>query len=126
MLAVAEQSELNSQIVPKIATGFCGGVSRTKGICGAVSGAVMALGMMLGRTKPEDSSEQIYEKVQQLISVFELHHGSSNCFELTGCDFRNPSDRLKWRDTGIRDKCLKFSQWCACSVADLIADKTPR
>ena len=36
--AVAEHTEIHSPLIPKIATGFYGGVPRARGLCGAVSG----------------------------------------------------------------------------------------
>ena len=38
-------------IIPRIATGFGGGVGRNGDICGALSGAVIAIGLALGRDK---------------------------------------------------------------------------
>ena len=35
--AVAEGLGIRSELIPKIATGLCGGISRTGNICGAVS-----------------------------------------------------------------------------------------
>ena len=40
LLAISESMGQKSDLIPKIATGLCGGVSRTCGICGAVSGGV--------------------------------------------------------------------------------------
>ncbi|MDA8408349.1 MAG: C-GCAxxG-C-C family protein [Deltaproteobacteria bacterium] len=53
LLAVAEHAGIQSPFIPKISTGFCGGMSHSKGVCGAVTGGVMALGMILGRTSAD-------------------------------------------------------------------------
>jgi C_GCAxxG_C_C family probable redox protein len=47
--AVAEWRGAKSDLIPKIATGLCGGIARTGGICGAVSGGVLAINMATGR-----------------------------------------------------------------------------
>jgi C_GCAxxG_C_C family probable redox protein len=83
---VAESKGIQSDIIPKIATGFCGGISRTCGICGAVSGAIMALNIFYGRNIPNEPTDENYIAVRKLLGDFEKRFGSSNCKELTGCD----------------------------------------
>ena len=58
LLAVAESLGIRSDIIPRIATGFCGGVSDSGGMCGAVSGAIMAIGLAAGRSSTEQSAEE--------------------------------------------------------------------
>ena len=41
LLAVCDHYGIQSPWIPKIATGFCSGVARTGGLCGAYTGAVM-------------------------------------------------------------------------------------
>jgi len=41
--AIAESKGIKSDLIPKIATGICAGISRTNNICGALSGAIMAI-----------------------------------------------------------------------------------
>lgn len=43
-------------IIPRIATGFGGGIARNGDVCGALTGGVMAIGLALGRVSPEDSA----------------------------------------------------------------------
>jgi len=57
LMAVAEYKNIQSELIPKIATGLCGGVSKTNGMCGAVSGGVLAISMIYGRNKMEDSRD---------------------------------------------------------------------
>ncbi len=59
LLAVAESEGIQSDFIPKIATGFCGGVSRTCGMCGAVSGGIMAIGLFAGRNAPTEIGGRI-------------------------------------------------------------------
>jgi C_GCAxxG_C_C family probable redox protein len=83
---VTESKGIQSDIIPKIATGFCGGVSRTCGMCGAVSGAIMALNIFYGRNRPNEPTDENYIAVRKLLDNFEKRFRSSNCKELTGCD----------------------------------------
>lgn len=49
-----------------MATGFGGGVGHTKNMCGAISGAVIALGLSKGRKKPFGPKEEMGERISQL------------------------------------------------------------
>jgi C_GCAxxG_C_C family probable redox protein len=120
LLAVAQQAGIDSALIPQIATGFCSGVSRTKGMCGAVSGGIMALGIVLGRATPDLPPDRIYDRVRQFLSSFETRHGSLNCFELTGLDFLTAEGREQFKRAGLRDKCREFTGHAARRVAEII------
>jgi C_GCAxxG_C_C family probable redox protein len=85
-LAVAEKYHIQSDIIPGIASGFCGGMSRTAGLCGALVGGVMALGMLYGRNSSDDSPKKIYALSERLVRDFEEELGSRNCSDILGCD----------------------------------------
>lgn len=118
--AVAEHAGIQSTLIPKISTGFCGGISRTKGLCGAVSGGVMALGMILGRNSADMSVDDIYGKTQEFLCTFENQYGSSNCFDLTGCDFNLAVDIQRWKESGMANKCMEFTGAAARMVTEII------
>lgn len=118
--AVAEHAGIHSPLIPKISTGFCGGISRTKGLCGAVSGGVMALGMIFGRTSSDMSVDDTYGKVQEFLTTFENQYGTNNCFDLTGCDFNLAVDRQRWKESGIANKCKEFTGTAARMVTEII------
>jgi C_GCAxxG_C_C family probable redox protein len=86
LLAIAEGKGIKSDVIPGIATGFCSGMSRTCGLCGAVSGAIMGINLLHGRSAPDRSVDENYALVRKLIRMFEDTFGSSNCMQLTGCD----------------------------------------
>jgi C_GCAxxG_C_C family probable redox protein len=77
--AIAESQGIQSDLIPRIATGFCSGVSRTGGMCGAISGAIMGINLVAGRSSPADSLEVSYALTQELISRYERQFGSINC-----------------------------------------------
>jgi C_GCAxxG_C_C family probable redox protein len=87
-----------SELLPRIATGFAGGVSRTKSLCGAVAGAVLVLGIAHGRDKKEDDRSLILTKVQGLMSRFRERFGSENCYTLTGLDWSEPGAMDVYRE----------------------------
>ena len=69
LLAIAESQGIHSDLIPRIATGFCSGISRTGGMCGAVSGAIMGINLVAGRNSPAESLEVSYALTQKIISV---------------------------------------------------------
>ncbi len=85
-MAVAEKHQIQSEVIPGIATGFCGGMSRSAGLCGALVGGVMALGILYGRKTPNDSHKKIYALSEHLVRDFERQFGSRNCSDIIGCD----------------------------------------
>jgi C_GCAxxG_C_C family probable redox protein len=111
LLNYAEQFGLSSEIALKIATGFGGGVSRQGEICGAVTGAVMAIGLKFGQTNNEDEKgKQItYYYVEEFIDQFKTKNGSINCKVLTGLDLNTPEGLKRFRDEKINEKiCKKY------------------
>jgi C_GCAxxG_C_C family probable redox protein len=107
---VAESKGIHSELIPRIATGFCGGMARTGNICGAVSGAVMAINICYGRSDAESSTEKNYAKVREMIGRFEEKFGTVNCRELIGCDLATPEGQEFFKANNIIARCKHFSQ----------------
>jgi C_GCAxxG_C_C family probable redox protein len=84
----------------KIACGLGGGVGRQASVCGAVTGAVLALGLRYGRTDPADSAKKMdtYGKVKEFVEAFTAAKGSIQCKDLMGCDISTPAGMQKAND----------------------------
>jgi C_GCAxxG_C_C family probable redox protein len=55
VLAVfAQDFSLDRDTANRISQGFGGGIAHSDGICGAVSGAIMVIGLRYGRTRADD------------------------------------------------------------------------
>ena len=63
LLSITEAKGIESPLIPRIATGFCSGISRSFNLCGAVSGAIMAISIFMGRDTPEESVEPCYSSM---------------------------------------------------------------
>ena len=120
LTSVSDEAGVVSPLIPRIATGFCGGIARTRGMCGAVTGGIMALGILYGRDNAEHSNEKVYEKVQQFLQTFEEEYGSINCFELTGYDLGREEERQAFFEKGMMEKCRQFTGRAASLVAEII------
>jgi C_GCAxxG_C_C family probable redox protein len=65
---------------PKMATGFGGGIGGTHlETCGALNGGIIALGWLLGRTKPGADRTEVYELAAEYRKKFVEKFGSSHC-----------------------------------------------
>jgi len=66
--AFSKDLNLDSDTAKKIACGFGAGISKTGNICGAVSGAVMVIGLKYGKTEAGDDAAT--EKTRALVRQF--------------------------------------------------------
>ncbi len=109
-MAVAEKHNIQSDIIPAVASGFCGGMSRTAGLCGALVGGIMALGILFGRNSPDDSHKKIYALSEHLVYDFEKQFGSRNCSDLLGCDISTPAGEAVFEEKKLgKTLCLDIT-----------------
>jgi C_GCAxxG_C_C family probable redox protein len=103
---------LDRDIAIKIAQGFGGGISLTDDICGALSGAVMVIGLRYGRTKAEDiaAKDRTYEAVRKFLLQFkERHNGEMSCTGLVGFNLSDPAQFAAAKEQKVvRERCPSF------------------
>lgn len=75
----------------RVSCGFGGGMRRGD-TCGAVTGALMILGLRYGPQNTSDTSAKadVYSKVTEFCSRYESRCGSIVCRDLLGCDISTP------------------------------------
>ena len=122
--AVAESRGIQSELIPKIATGFCAGVARTGGICGAVSGSVLAISLVTGRSNAQEPREENHRLVRLFLSECEARFGSTNCEKLIGCRLDSPEGQQLFKDHNLREKCAGFTSEAARLASQLLNDRT--
>ena len=102
-----------------LATGFGGGVGRTKNLCGAISGAVMALGLVKGRRNPlakETPGERVrelgelYPFFTDMVREIEAHYGTLVCSELS-------APFGEFESKARRRNCQEMVGYCAAIAA---------
>lgn len=81
---------IEHELIPEIATAFGGGIGGTGSVCGAVVGAVMAIGLRHGRRDPTNRDPRPYALTQELRRRFEAEMGHLDCRALTGMDLSTP------------------------------------
>jgi C_GCAxxG_C_C family probable redox protein len=121
--AFSDIFDLDLDLALKISQPFGGGIAHRGEICGAVSGAFMAIGLKFGRTRAEDTParDRTYEAVTQFIQKFENLHGSIICKELLGYDLSTEEGERKAEEKGLFETiCPKFVQHAADILIELI------
>ena len=97
----------------KLAEAFGGGMGLAE-TCGAVTGALMAIGLKHGRQEPADdpAKERTQELTRQFIDEFRARHGTIVCKALLDIDISTPDGLQHARDTGL------FTTLCPVFVRD--------
>ena len=120
-IAFAED-KMDTDEAAKLASAFGGGLAGMRHVCGAVSGAALAYGMLRGYCDPAARTDKKaeYEAVSEIAGEFEKQNGSIICRELLGLDkdvkYVSPSDR-----SSEYYKKRPCPELCAVA-ADILAD----
>lgn len=77
---------IQSDLVPRIATAFGGGIGGAGEVCGAVAGGVMAIGLRHGRQEASERDARAQGLAQELVRRFQAEMGHVGCRQLTGMD----------------------------------------
>ncbi len=115
-----EEGPLSREQAAMLSSAFGGGLSGLRTVCGTISGAAMAYGMLCGYANPMDKEAKRaeYEAVREMAEEFEKINGSIICRELLGLDanvkFVPPSDRNS--EYYQKRPCPKL---CACAAGIL-------
>ncbi len=113
LAAFAADLGLEREAALKLASAFGGGIGRRGEVCGAVSGALMALGLALGHSGNDDASKDAtVELVRGFLERFEAAHGAVTCRTLIGHSLDSLEGRQRARDAGV------FQSVCPALVAD--------
>jgi len=97
-----------------MASGFGGGLGHAGCMCGALSGAVMVLGMLQGREDNTQSREPIYASAREFHELFREKFGATCCRVLN----QNPFDSKEH----LRN-CIKITGNTAEMLSIYISDK---
>ncbi len=110
----AEEYGLPTETAFKVSAAFGGGMGRQGEVCGAVSGALMVIGLANGQTSPEqkEAKEHTYQLTRRFIAEFTDRKGSILCRDLLGCRLDTPDGLRQAREQGL------FNSTCPELVAD--------
>ncbi len=127
LLTIANHHKIRNALIPKIATGFGGGIGRCGSVCGALTGGVMALGMGYGTNNPsQEERAQCYELAHELYTKFAQRYETVFCNELIGYDLSKPEELDKARSEKIFEKkCPDFVRTVVQILMDFDAKNKP-
>lgn len=113
-LTLQEQFDLEDGAILKALTPFPGIALRGE-TCGAVTGSLMALGLIHGRDKEDLSDWQAYLKslppARRFCRRFEEELGSTMCGDIVEAEFgrrfdlADPVEAMQWMNCGALDRC---------------------
>ena len=85
---------IDEKLALKLATNFGGGARKGE-MCGAVSGALMVLGLLYGHSESEDpdAKARAYAVSEEYMNRFIRRNGSVVCRELLGYDLSKPEEK---------------------------------
>lgn len=105
LLTMSEHKKNKNELIPKIATGFGGGIGRCGSVCGALTGGVMAIGIKYGTNQSSaEERRKCYELAQQLYRRFEKKHSSTLCRNLIDYDLSNAEELEKAKKMNVFEK----------------------
>ncbi len=119
------QLEPENDVIPKIASGFGGGIGNTGAVCGAVVGAVMAISLMMERGDTMEDWLRIASATREFRHRFEAEMGTINCRELTGVDLNTEEGMKQAMSSDLSQKvCFPAVGTAYRLVLDLLQETT--
>ena len=126
--ALSETVDMESELIPRIATGFGAGIGRHGEICGALSGAIMGLSLKFGRNHPSETPEDTspYEFSQIMLNLFVTRFGQIRCSDLLGLDISSEEGLQAYRKRSCWEtKCRDFVREATGLAYDLLVTRNP-
>jgi C_GCAxxG_C_C family probable redox protein len=128
--ALQSHLHLGDKEVLKASTALAGGVARMGETCGALTGGIMAIGLVLGREELENilAYRDTMEASYKLYNRFKEEIGSTICLEIQkrlfgrSFDFKQDDEAEEWYKAGGLEKCPMVCAIAARIAADIILD----
>ena len=114
---------LERETALKAAAAFGGGMGGLGEVCGAVTGAMIVIGLRYGYTMPKDkeTKEKIYARVREFAGRFRARNSSILCRELLGCDLTTDEGKAMARQKHLfTERCPGFVREAAEILEDVL------
>ena len=120
---------LDLETAARLASSFGGGLGRLRELCGALSGAELALGLLRGYSDPEDAAakSEHYRRVRELAERFRAQNGTLLCRELLKDVKTTPGGEPERRtpEYYASRPCLRLVGEAAAILEGLLAETEP-
>jgi C_GCAxxG_C_C family probable redox protein len=115
----AEELGLPLDQAMRLAAPFGGGMGRRGEVCGAASGALLALGLRFGPPIPDkDGKERMYAITAEFLRRFEVRTGALHCRDLIQADTSTPEGLAEARERKVFDTICPSLIAAAVEIAD--------
>lgn len=121
---LADLKGIESEYIPAIASGMAAGVARTNQICGAITGAILGLGLWFGRSEPVVGDRRIYWYSRLFIDRWMETHPNTNCAGLLGIELEDPLgyERFNAENMWI-NKCQLYIREAVGLAIDILVEE---
>ncbi len=111
--------------IPAVALAMGGGIGHTGRACGALTGAVMAIGFAVDAAFADvpisERKDRANRAAGAFVHRFEEEFGTPDCAVLLGFSWEEPDADARYRREGAKDGvCLPCVRWAAAEAARLI------
>ena len=124
--AFCDETGLDIDAAARMASSFGGGMGRLREVCGTVSGALLALGILRGYSDPADPQAKAahYQMVQEYARRFREKNGTIVCRELLKDVPVNPGGTPEPRTPEFyaRRPCLRLAGEAAAILDEMLAE----
>jgi C_GCAxxG_C_C family probable redox protein len=124
LLSFADDLKFSKELAQKMAAGFGGGMGKQQETCGAVTGAIMVLGMMKGEevNNNDELKSAAYGGVKELTRSFVASYKTTRCRDLIGCDLNTLEGAAKYKEEKIMENvCAGCVEKAVQIVEDITA-----
>lgn len=122
--AFAPELGMEEETALKLGTNFGSGL-RSGEVCGAVSGALLALGLKYGHSVVGDTETKFhsYNKAEEFLSGFRAAQGTIVCRELLGYDLTCPEDMQIIQEKNLfHTTCVDMVR-CAAEILEAMLEE---
>ena len=124
VMSFADDMKYSKELALKMAAGFGGGMGKQQETCGAVTGAIMVLGLMKGEqvNNNDELKTQAYGAVKELTREFTEAFKTTSCRDLIGCDLNTPEGSAKFKEERIMENVCADCVKRAVEIIESIRD----
>jgi C_GCAxxG_C_C family probable redox protein len=123
LTAFCEELGLDREAGLKVSCAFGGGLSHNDSVCGAVTGALMVIGLKYGKFLAEDTAarDRTYALAREFIARFKSEFGSISCTDLIHYNLSSAEDYAKAREAGVfKSVCMPLVKRAIEIVEEII------
>ena len=122
----SEEYSCPKELALKISGAFGSGMGQLGETCGAVTGALMIIGLKYGKYKISDteSKDRTYACVKQYSDNFKLRFGSIKCTDLIKFNLSNHEELIEARKAGVFQSICPELIKCSVEILESLFQKS--